>query len=227
MIVTILALMLTVAAYALSRWISYRSRSPLAAPVLLSTLLVMAVLRLSGAGLESYQGAEDTIGWWLGPATVSLAVPLYRYRQILIENAVAVFAAIAGGTLVAMLSAIALARMLGLAPSLQGALGLKTATAPVAIALAPTLQASGPIVAGMVVASALFGTIAGPALLSRLGIRQALARGLALGTISSGQGVAQAFGEGKLCGASASLAMALAALAVAAFTPVLSGLLKF
>jgi len=222
MLITALMLALTVAAYALSRWISVRWRSPLAAPVLLSTLIVIAVLRFTGAGLEAYQGAEQASGWLLGPATVSLAVPLYRYRRILIENAVAVLAAIAGGTLVAMVSAVALARLLGLGPSLQAALGLKTATAPVAIALAPTLHASAAVVAGMVVASALFGTMAGPALLTRLGLRQALARGLALGTISSGQGVAQAFVEGKLCGAAASLAMALAALVVALFAPLLA-----
>ncbi|MEB3354339.1 MAG: LrgB family protein [Cyanobacteriota bacterium] len=165
MTLTLLGLALTVLAYALSRWINARYPSPLTVPVLLSTPMVMLAITLAGSGLEGYRGASDAITWWLGPATVSLGVPLYRHRQVLRDHGVRVAAA--------------------------------------------------PVVAGIVVASALLGTILGLALLTRLGVRSPLGRGLALGTISSGQGVAQAFREGELTGAIASVAMALAAVAVA------------
>jgi putative effector of murein hydrolase len=209
------ALAVTLAAYALSRWIGRRFPSPLTVPVLLSTPVVMLVITASGLGLEGYRPASDAITWWLGPATVALAVPLHRHRQVLIDHGGRVAGAVLGGTAVAMLSAVGLARLLGLAEPLQGALGLKSATAPVAIALAADVGADPPVVAGIVVASALLGTVVGPALLTRLRIRAPLARGLALGTISSGQGTAQALREGDLTGAAASVAMALAAVAVA------------
>lgn len=215
MSLTLLGLALTVLAYALSRWINGRYPSPLTVPVLLSTPMVMLAITLAGSGLEGYRGASDAITWWLGPATVSLGVPLYRHRQVLLDHGVRVAAAVVGGTLVAMVTAVTLARLLGLDVPLQAALGLKSATAPVAIALAHQVGADAPVVAGIVVASALLGTILGPSLLTHLGIRSPLGRGLALGTISSGQGVAQAFREGELTGAIASVAMALAAVAVA------------
>lgn len=212
---TLLGLAITVLAYGLSRWINLRRPSPLTVPVLLSTPMVMVAITLAGSGLEGYRGASDAITWWLGPATVSLGVPLYRHRQVLLDHGVRVAASVVGGTLVAMVTAVALARILGLEAPLQAALGLKSATAPVAIALAHQVGADAPVVAGIVVASALLGTILGPALLTRLGVHSPLGRGLALGTISSGQGVAQAFREGELTGAIASVAMALAAVAVA------------
>ena len=217
----------TVAAYGLSRWIGRRHPSPLTVPVLLSTPLVMLAITLSGLGLEGYHEASSAITWWLGPATVALAVPLNRHRQVLIDHGARVGAAVLGGTLVAMLTGVGLARLLGLAVPLQGALGLKSATAPVAIALAAAVGADPPVVAGIVVASALLGTVVGPVLLSRLGIHSPLARGLAMGTISSGQGTAQALREGDLTGAAASVAMALAALAVALLAMPLGALLRF
>lgn len=217
---------LTLAAYGFSRWLGRRHPSPLTVPVLLSTPLVMLAITLSGIGLEGYRPASDAITWWLGPATVALAVPLHHHRQVLIDHGARVAAAVLGGTLVAMVTGVGLARALGLTAALQGALGLKSATAPVAIALATGVGADPPVVAGIVVASALLGTMVGPALLSRLGIRSPLARGLALGTISSGQGTAQALGEGELTGAAASVAMALAALAVAVLAIPLGALLR-
>ncbi|MCP9848917.1 LrgB family protein [Cyanobium sp. Morenito 9A2] len=78
--------------------------------------------------------------------------------------------------------------------------------------MANDVGADPPVVAGIVVASALLGMVVGPALLSRLGIRSPLARGLALGTISSGQGTAEALREGDLTGAAASVAVALLAM---------------
>ncbi|MCP9774869.1 LrgB family protein [Cyanobium sp. HWJ4-Hawea] len=215
MTVTLLDMAITVAAYAISRLINRRFPFPFTVPVLLSTLLVMGAITLTGGGLAGYRGASDAITWWLGPAIVSLAVPLYCHRQVLIDHGPRVLAAVGGGTAVAMVTALVLSRLLGLDMALQGALVLKTATAPIGIALASRVGADAPIVAGMVVASALTGTIIGPALLTRLGVTNPLGRGMALGTISSGQGVAAAFREGDLTGATATVAMALAALAVA------------
>ncbi|KMM16467.1 LrgB family protein [Synechococcus sp. GFB01] len=216
----------TLAAYGLSRWIGRRHPSALTVPVLMSTPLVMLAISLSGLGLDGYRDASAAITWWLGPATVALAVPLHRHRQVLIDHGARVGGAVLGGTLVAMLTGVGLARLLGLAAPLQGALGLKSATAPVAIALASGVGADPPVVAGIVVASALLGTVVGPALLTRMGIRSPLARGLAMGTISSGQGTAQALREGELTGAAASVAMALAALAVALLAMPLGALLR-
>jgi putative effector of murein hydrolase len=219
MIQTGMWMVLTVGVYALSRSLNRRWPSPWTLPVLTSTALLMLLVVASGAGLEGYAGAQRHITGWLGPATVSLAVPLYRYRALLLRHGWRVSAAIVFGTLVAMLSAIVLARLLGLSSALQAALSLKTATAPIAIALAPQLRATPAIVAGIVVAAALLGSMVGPVLMNRMEIRNPLARGLALGTICSGQGVAGAFAEAELSGAAASVAMGLAAVVVSLLAP--------
>ena len=58
-------------------------------------------------------------------------------------------------------------------------------------------------------------------LLDRVGIRSPLARGLALGTISHGQGTAQAALESELAGAIASIALGVAAVFTSLVAPLL------
>jgi len=71
----------------------------------------------------------------------------------------------------------------------------------------------------------MIGAAFGPWLLDRFRITHAVARGLALGTISHGQGTAQAASEGEFTGAIAGVAMGLGAICTALAAPSLVPLL--
>ena len=129
--VTAFCIALTVGAYALSRVIGKRFPSPFTVPVFLSTPVIMVVLVVTGTGLTGYAQAQSIMSWFLGPATVALAVPLYRNRRVLVDHWRAMSVGLVVGVLSTMVSAIALARLLGLPPQLQAALSIKSATAPV------------------------------------------------------------------------------------------------
>ncbi|MCC7371017.1 MAG: LrgB family protein [Chloroflexi bacterium] len=63
------------------------------------------------------------------------------------------------------------------------------------------------------------GAMFGPMLLTRFGVTDPLARGIALGTTSHGQGTAAALLEGESAGAMSSLSMAAVAVFTAAIAP--------
>jgi putative effector of murein hydrolase len=90
-------------------------------------------------------------------------------------------------------------------------IAIKSVTAPIAVELAPIVHGDPTLAAGFVIATGMIGVMLGPWLMNLIGIRAPLARGLALGTISHGQGTAQALHEGELQGAVAGIAMGLAA----------------
>lgn len=92
-------------------------------------------------------------------------------------------------------------------------------TAPIAIELATILKGDPALAAAFVIATGMIGTMLGPWLLTRLGIVHPIARGLALGTISHGQGTAQALTEGSLQGAIAGIAMGGSAIATSFVLP--------
>ena len=74
---------LTIGAYLFSRRLYMRYNHPLLNPVLLSMSIVIATLLICNIPYERYAPASKIISFLLGPATVGLAVPLYRKRELL------------------------------------------------------------------------------------------------------------------------------------------------
>jgi len=212
---------LTVGAYAVSRVFAKRYPSPFTTPVFFSTTLIVLVLLASGMNFEDYRPAKDILVILLGPATVALAVPIYKNRRVLAMHAVPAFTGIAAGALSTVVVAVALGRAFELDRVALASLGVKSVTAPIAIELAALMQANLSLAAALVIATGMIGTTFGQWLMDRAGIADPLARGIALGTISHGQGTAQAVAEGELQGAIAGIAMGVTAMLTSIALPTL------
>jgi putative effector of murein hydrolase len=88
------------------------------------------------------------------------------------------------------------------------------------------LQGGSPgLASAFVVATGTLGSVFGAPLLNWAGIRNPVARGLAMGTSAHGQGTAMAFMEGEREGSMAGLAMTLSGLTTAALAPLVVRLL--
>ncbi|WP_233201048.1 LrgB family protein, partial [Chromobacterium alticapitis] len=99
-------LFVTLLAYRLALAAHKRSGGhPLANPVLLGVLLVLAWLWLSGGSYQQYMNGARFIQLLLGPATVALAVPLYGNLPRLKRAAGPLLLSIGAGGLVGMASA--------------------------------------------------------------------------------------------------------------------------
>jgi putative effector of murein hydrolase len=216
----------TVGAYVLSRFVAKRYPSVLTTPVFFSTVVTMLVLWPSGVRVSDYEPAKQLMVFLLGPATVSLAVPLYKNRHTLLRNAVPALTGLTVGSLATLLSALFVAKQLGLPEIVRVSLSIKSVTAPIAIELAPIVHAHPTLTTAFVIVTGMIGAMLGPRLMSAAGVHDPLARGLALGTISHGQGAAQAVAEGELQGAAAGIAMSLAAVFTSMVAPILVPLLR-
>jgi putative effector of murein hydrolase len=223
--VTGFSLAVTLGAYLLSRAVARRYPSPLTTPVFLGTVLTILVLAPSGVGVTDYEPAQRIMVFLLGPATVGLAVPLYKNRRTLLTNTLPALAGLAIGSLATLSAAVVLARLLGLPSVIRASISVKSVTAPIAVELAPIVHGSPTLTAAFVIATGMIGAMLGPWLMNAAGIHDPLARGLALGTVSHGQGTAQALIEGELQGAAAGIAMGLAAVFTSVVAPVLVPLL--
>ncbi|ADV67021.1 LrgB family protein [Deinococcus maricopensis] len=207
-------LALTLLAYALGVTVQGRWRTPLAHPTLVASVLLAAVLLLTGTPYAQY--ARDTSGLTalLSPAVVALAVPLHRQRALLRRAWRSLLLGGAAGTLTALLVNVVGAWALGVDRTAALALRTDAATSPVAVALAPLLGGSGALAAVLAVLSGLMGALLLPAWLSRLGVRHPLARGVALGSVAHGVGTARAREEGEETAAASSVGMGLGAILV-------------
>ena len=219
MAVTGLGIALTVGAYALSLSARKRYPSPLTTPVVFSTPIVIAVLLATGISFADYQPAKNIMTFLLGPATIALAIPLYKNRQSFFRNLVPAGAGLLAGSLGTMIAAGLLARKFGFAPELVSSITIKSATVPIAVEVAKIIHGNPTLTAALVVITGMIGASFGPWLMDRLAITNPISRGLALGTISHGQGTAQAATESELSGAIAAVAMGLGAVCTSLAAP--------
>jgi predicted murein hydrolase (TIGR00659 family) len=218
----LLHLTLTLVAYQVGLAIYRRSHlNPLFNPVLLAVLMVVAVLVGTGTRYDSYFDGAQFVHFLLGPATVALAIPLYRQFEKVRQSAVAIAASIVAGSLTASLSAVLIARLLGGSRDSLISLAPKSVTAPVAMGIAERLGGLPSLTAVLVILTGILGAMMGPSILNALGIRDWAARGLAMGTASHGIGTARALQVNEVAGAFSGLAMGLNALATALLLPLL------
>jgi len=205
--------------YALSRVLARRFPSPLTTPVFFNTAMTIVLLYTTGLEYRDYEPAKNLLVSLLGPATVALAVPIYRNRQTLRMHAVPALCGIALGSLTTILVVVVVAHAFHFSRELTLSMSVKSVTAAIAIELATMLRANPALAAAFVIATGMIGTMLGPWLLTRTGIMHPLARGLALGTTSHGQGTAQALSEGSLEGAIAGIEMGIAAIGTSFLLP--------
>ncbi|HTW15921.1 MAG TPA: LrgB family protein [Nocardioides sp.] len=219
-------LVLTLLAYQAGRAVHARTGGhAVAQPVLVAVVLVGATLLILDVDVADYLDGTELLTFWLGPATVALAVPLYRQASRLRSLVVPLLVAVPLGAVVSVGSAVLLARVLGGDELLERTLAPKAATTPVSIALSETNGGLPELTAALTIVAGILGAVAGPAVLTLLRIRVRTARGIALGSVSHGIGTSRALAEDRTEGAFSGLAMGLTALATSLVLPLVLALL--
>jgi predicted murein hydrolase (TIGR00659 family) len=196
-------------------------RHPLANPVLISVAFVSAVLVATGTRFPAYFAGAQFVHFLLGPATVSLAVPLIRYLPQVRRTIVPMLAALLVGSVTAIASSVLLARAFGLDRAATLALAPKSATAAIAMGVAEKTGADPALTAVLVILTGVTGAIVVTPLMNALRLKNFAARGFAAGLASHGIGTARAFVVSPLAGTFAGIALGLNGLLTALLVPVL------
>lgn len=219
----LLMLTLTVAAYQLGCVLRARTGGhPLAQPVLVAMVVVGAGVLALDIDYADYRSDTELIAFWLGPATVALAIPLHRQAKRLRGLVVPMLVGVGVGAIVSVTTGALLVRAAGGDDLLARTVAPKATTTPVAIALADGLGAIAPLTAVLAILAGVLGAVIGPAVLTLLRVRDPRVRGLALGSVSHGVSTARLLHDDETQGAFAGLAMGLTALVTSTAMPVLA-----
>ena len=217
----LLGLTLTLGGYAVGRWAHRRTGNALLQPVLVAIVLVGAVLLVTGTSYDDYLGGGRLVAFWLGPATVALALPLHQEWHLVRRAAVPILTGVAAGAVLSLVSAVLVTRLAGAGRALQLTMAPKAATTPVSIAVSDQVGGIPALTAVLTIIAGITGAVAGPWVLDRLHVRDLRARGIALGAVSHGIGTSRALHESRTEGAFSALSMALTALATSLLVPLL------
>lgn len=219
-----LAAALWIAVTSLAYWLALRlSRrmkgNPVFVPVATTSLMVMAALWISQTPYAVYAPASKPLNWWVGPATVAIAIPLYGQLERLKRIWKPLLTALLIGSVVAMASAIAIAWALGGSWQTLMSLMPKSATMPIAMPMSERFGGLPALAAVAVVITGVFGTVISHPLLRLLKVTDPAARGFAIGLTAHAIGMARELQVNPTSGSFAALAMGLNAIATAVLMP--------
>ncbi|STZ77091.1 LrgB family protein [Bergeriella denitrificans] len=216
-----LLLFLTLAVYALAVLIRGRTGHILCNPVLISTVVLIAYLKLFNIDYAVYQDAAQYIEFWLKPAVVVLAVPLYQNWQKIRSQWMPILLSQLAGSVTGIVTGMYFAKWLGAEREVVLSLASKSVTNPVAIEITESIGGIPPITAATVIIAGLVGQLAGYKMLKSGTVTMPSSIGMSLGTASHAMGIAVSFERSRRMAAYASLGLVLNGVLTAVLMPLL------
>src|SRR5690606_22869179 len=142
---------------------------------------------------QFFQGAQF-VHFLLGPATVAIAVPLFRQWEQVKRLLLPIAAALVVGSLAAITSVIVFGNVFGLSQEVMISFLPKSATAGVALPVSASLGGSPSLTAVLVLTTRIVGALIVTPFMDLMLIRACAARRFAVGLTSHGIGTARAYG---------------------------------
>ncbi|MBL4796803.1 MAG: LrgB family protein [Oleispira sp.] len=207
---SLLLFSLTVISFAIAKIAYHRGKNNiLLQPLLVGVILVVFCLYFLNIPYSQYIDSNRIFQWLLGPAVVSLAIPLYKNSHHIRQWLGGVLLTIVISASLGVLITWMISQLFELQLNTQIALITKSATTPIALSINEVLSGNKALAATVVMFTGLFGAMIGPVLLTRLGFHDHRIMGLALGLTSHAIGTQKALEISPLCGAFAAFAMTL------------------
>ena len=215
--------MLSLIAYEIGLILKKKFKMAIFNPLLISIICVIGVLVIFHIDYNDYNEGGKYISYLLTPATVSLAVPLYRQIELLKNNIKAVAAGILSGVLASMVGVYILARAFHLNSQLYVTLLPKSITTAIGMGVSEELGGLVTITVAVIIITGVLGNVIAEAVLKVAKIEEPIAKGLALGTSAHAIGTSKAMELGPVEGAMSSLAIAVAGLLTVIAASVFAG----
>lgn len=176
-------------------------------PLLISIVFVIIGISVVHIDYKAYNHSAQYLSYLLTPATVSLAIPLYKNLIILKKNAVALMTGILSGIIANMVCILSLAVIFNLTHKEYITLLPKSITTVIGMGVSEEFGGIVAITVAVIIITGILGNIISITVFKIFKIVDPIAKGIALGTTSHAVGTAKAMEMGEVEGSVSSLAM--------------------
>lgn len=216
---------ISVLAYEIGLLIKKKWKLAILNPLLISILMVMLFLILTGIEYDSYNSSAKYLSYLLTPATVCLAIPLYRELAQLKKNYKAILVGVVAGVLTSLVSVLLLSIAFGFTHEQYVTLLPKSITTAIGMGVSEELGGITNITVAAIIITGILGNMMAELVCRIFRIEEPVARGLAIGSASHAIGTAKAMQMGETEGAISSLAIAVAGIITVAGASVFANFL--
>ena len=178
-------------------------------PLLISIVLTIIMLVIADIDYDVYAQGADYLSWFLTPATVCLAIPLYEQWELLKHNVKAVMLGITAGVLTSLTTVLVLSLIMHLSHEEYVTLLPKSITTAIGMGVSEELGGYVTITVAVIIVTGVIGNIFGELLCKIFRITEQISKGIAFGSASHAIGTAKAMELGDVEGAMSSLSIAV------------------
>lgn len=146
----------------LEYFIYNKTKISLLNPLLIAITLVIVFLLKFNINLEDYNNGAQLISFFLGPATIVLAVPLYKQINLLKAHFLPILIGITLGSVSGIISVLTLSKIFKLDKALTSSLVPKSITIPIGIEVSKQLSGVPAITVASIIITGIIGAIVAP-----------------------------------------------------------------
>ena len=191
--------------------------------MLVSTIIIVGILLVTEIPYAKYKQGAGLLSYFLTPATVCLAIPLYKQWNLLKNNFKAVILGILAGTLSSIVSILLLGLAFHLPNEHISTLLPKSITTAIGMGISEEMGGYVTLTVAAIVLTGILGSILSDLVFRIFPIHHPIAKGLALGTSAHAIGTAKALEMGEVEGAMSSLAIVVAGILTVILVPIVNG----
>lgn len=217
-------IIVTISAYKIGILVYEKSgKNALLQPIVVAYMIMLPILLVAKIPYQQYFESVSIIHFILGPATVALALPLYKNLKLIRSYFMPIVATLVLGSAFTILSALGILWLFDASSATMLSMTTKSVTAPITIITAQDIGAVPSLAMGFVVITGLLGALFGNVIFKLLRIKHDAAKGFALGLISHAIGIARSLEISDKAAAFAALAMGLVGVFIAVVLPLIVG----
>lgn len=216
---------LSLVAYMVGVFLKKKFKSGIFNPLLISMIITIVVLLVSGVDYEIYNEGAKYLSWLLTPATVCLAIPLYEQWELLRKNYKAVMLGLLAGVVTSLCTVLVLCYVLKLSHVEYVTLLPKSITTAIGMGVSEELGGYVTITVAVIVVTGVIGNILGELICKVFKIEEPISKGLALGCSAHAIGTAKAIEMGEIEGAMSGLAIAVSGILTVVMAPLFANFL--
>ena len=205
-------MLVSVGAYMLGVWLKKKTGWAILNPLLVAIIVVIAFLSVFHIEYKEYNRGAVYLGYFLTPATVCLAIPLYLQLDLLKKNIVAILVGVFSGVLASLGTVLAMSVVFGLNHKEYVTMLPKSITTAIGMGVSEELGGYVTISVAVIIITGVLGNMAAEFICKLFRIKSPISRGLAIGTASHAVGTARAMELGEVEGAMSSLAIVVCGL---------------
>ena len=218
---SLLPMALTIGAFMLGAWVQKKTKCVAFNPIIVAVILIVGFMLLTKYPVENYQAGTKPISWFITPATVCLALPLYEQLKTLKKNLPAILVGVLAGTVTSLLVVFGMCLLFKTDRSITVSLLPKSITTAMGIVLSSQNGGIEALTAAVIIVTGIIGNLSGSLLCKIFRIKDPIAQGVAFGTASHVVGTSRANELSPLTGAVSSLSLATAGIFTAILFPIM------